>query len=1001
LAPPPSGRIGRYRIERRLGSGGMGVVYLGHDDRAGTLAAVKLIRPEYATDPRLRARLRREVAAAQRVPRFCTAAVLDFDVDTDPPWVATEYIDGPTLDTALLEHGRLTGPALATFAVGVAVALRAIHQQGVVHRDLKPSNILLSTIGPRVIDFGIARLDGADTPLTRTGSVVGTPAYMAPEQLRGDPVTAAVDVFAWAGVVTFAATGRAPFAGDLPLHAIVHDPPDLGDLAGPLRELVAAALAKDPAARPSTSDLVARLSLAVPAATTQVLATATTAPPPPSRPRRRTLRRRLAVAAAVVTALAVGLAGGAVALARGDDPPPAAPEQTRSRELAAESLAATGTDQRLAMQRALDAWAAGHTPEARSAVLAAYTLPYAGELGTEPGGQSVAVNPAGTIVAVGHSGGTVRLWDVATREPLGEPLAGHGSAVYRTEFSPDGRLLATASIEVDEAGEANGVRVWEVPSGRLVRVLPGMAAVAWLPDGRGLAATTTQDGPADEPEVGVWDPRSGERLTTIPATGLVVDLAVSPDGAWLAGGRDDGTARVWRLSDGQPIADISGHQEGVRVAFSPSNQLATVGAEGEIRVRDLPGSESRSLTEGEEPRTVGRLTFTQDGYLLATGGGPPIAWWETTGGRVGGELVGYDGTPFDVATSADGRLVAATGTDSPTVLWRRATFWRPHPDAVMDVGFAPDGSQLAMVSDQGVVRVWDPATGAVTDLGRHEGAGYSVAYAPDGTLATTAEDGTVRVHPPDGGQPAVLTAAEPLQAQEVVFSPDSRLLAVAASASLLDDQPERVYLWDIVARQPPRILHLDGGRAGALAFTADGARLLVATHTSQDGSGEVPARSELRVWRTEGLVEEPAIALGEEQVIDITVSPDGQTLAITGASRNVQLATLQTDQRLLGLDPAGELGDHPANVRQVAFSPDGRTLATITADEPVIRFWDIGTGALLASLTSHDPANNGIAFSPDGRSLASAGPDGFVGLWVVDPDDAISRICEVISHALC
>jgi hypothetical protein len=261
----------------------MGVVYLGHDDAAGVAAAVKVIRPEHAADPRFRARLRHEVTAARRVPRLCTAPVLAADLDAEPPWVATEYIDAPTLDAALLEHGRLRGAGLETFAAGVAVALREIHRYGVIHRDLKPSNILLSPLGPRVIDFGIARLEDSYTQLTRTGGVVGTPAYMAPEQLRGEPPTAAVDVFAWASVVAYAATGRPPFgAGTGVAHAIVYSEPDLGDLHQPLRDLVASAFHKHPTARPAAADLVARLAQAVPAATERVLAGATVLPPEPA-----------------------------------------------------------------------------------------------------------------------------------------------------------------------------------------------------------------------------------------------------------------------------------------------------------------------------------------------------------------------------------------------------------------------------------------------------------------------------------------------------------------------------------------------------------------------------------------------------------------------------------------------------------------------------------------------------------------------------------------------
>jgi hypothetical protein len=276
---PSSARIGHYRILRRLGAGGMGVVYLGYDDVAGIAAAVKVIRPEHASNPQFRARLRHEVAAARRVPRFCTASVLAGDLEADPPWVATEYIDAPTLDAALLERGRLPRAELETFAAGVAVALREIHRHGVIHRDLKPSNILLSPVGPRVIDFGIARVDDSLTHLTHPGGMVGTPAYMAPEQLRGEPATAAIDVFAWASVVAYAATGRPPFGtGGGAMHAVVFGEPDLGDLADPLRALVVAAFHKDPAARPSAAELVEGLSRAAAAATSQVLASATASP---------------------------------------------------------------------------------------------------------------------------------------------------------------------------------------------------------------------------------------------------------------------------------------------------------------------------------------------------------------------------------------------------------------------------------------------------------------------------------------------------------------------------------------------------------------------------------------------------------------------------------------------------------------------------------------------------------------------------------------------------
>ncbi|WP_067461528.1 protein kinase domain-containing protein [Actinomadura macra] len=254
------GQIGPYRVVDRLGEGGMGTVYVGLD-ASGRKVAIKVIRREYAADRQYRARFEAEVAAAQRVRPFCTAPVLDADPGAEPPYLVTEFVNGPSLDDAVAKDGALRGADLEAVAVGIATALTAIHDAGVVHRDLKPSNVLLSTFGPRVIDFGIARsLDG--TRLTATGGIVGTPAFMAPEQLHGLGATPASDVFAWGATVAFAARGGPCFGGDsIPaiIHQIVSCDPDLGGLSGTLLEAVRGALAKDPAARPSAQALLDRL----------------------------------------------------------------------------------------------------------------------------------------------------------------------------------------------------------------------------------------------------------------------------------------------------------------------------------------------------------------------------------------------------------------------------------------------------------------------------------------------------------------------------------------------------------------------------------------------------------------------------------------------------------------------------------------------------------------------------------------------------------------------
>ncbi|WP_261563338.1 serine/threonine-protein kinase, partial [Frankia tisae] len=258
-------QVGPYRLLRRLGAGGMGTVYLGVNP-AGGQVAVKLIRPDLARLAEFRARLKQEADNARRVARFCTAAVLDVDINAEQPYLITEFVDGPTLAEAVAGRGPLSSAELHQLAVSMTTALMAIHRAGIVHRDLKPSNILLSRLGPKVIDFGIARaLDTATRlDLDRYGAdhQMGTPAFMAPEQARGEPVTSAADVFAWGGVLIYAGTGRYPFGGGSTpglLFRTVNEPPALDGFEDSLRPLVEEAMRKVAADRPRAEELYARL----------------------------------------------------------------------------------------------------------------------------------------------------------------------------------------------------------------------------------------------------------------------------------------------------------------------------------------------------------------------------------------------------------------------------------------------------------------------------------------------------------------------------------------------------------------------------------------------------------------------------------------------------------------------------------------------------------------------------------------------------------------------
>ncbi|MFE0805028.1 protein kinase [Streptomyces sp. NPDC058812] len=271
--------VGPYRLLGRLGSGGMGRVYLGRS-AGGRTVAVKIVHPHFALDEEFRARFRREVDAARRVGGAWTAPVLDADPEARVPWVATAYAAGPSLTAAVADGGPLPAHSVRALGAGLGEALAAVHELGLVHRDVKPSNVLLTLDGPLLIDFGIVRATGGTSrtesgggtaSLTSTGVSIGSPGYMSPEQILGRGVTGAADVFSLGAVLAFAAMGAPPFPGDSSaalLYKVVHEEPQLGALDGgtggatdaELRDLVAACLAKDPAARPSPGEVARRLA---------------------------------------------------------------------------------------------------------------------------------------------------------------------------------------------------------------------------------------------------------------------------------------------------------------------------------------------------------------------------------------------------------------------------------------------------------------------------------------------------------------------------------------------------------------------------------------------------------------------------------------------------------------------------------------------------------------------------------------------------------------------
>ncbi|MBE3203587.1 serine/threonine-protein kinase [Parafrankia sp. CH37] len=257
LTPQDPREISGYRLRARIGTGGMGAVYLSYTP-GGRPLALKVARPEFASDPEFRRRFEKEVAIAQRVQGLYTAPVIDSDAQAPRPWMATAYVAAPSLAVAVARQGPLPVESVLVLIAGVAEALQSIHVAGVIHRDLKPGNVILAADGPRVIDFGISRaVEASSVRLTRTGEPVGTPAFMAPEQIRGKALDTSGDVFSLGATAYYAATGELPFGADVAVfHRIVNEQPDWDSCPEQIRGILERCLEKDPAARPTPTDLI-------------------------------------------------------------------------------------------------------------------------------------------------------------------------------------------------------------------------------------------------------------------------------------------------------------------------------------------------------------------------------------------------------------------------------------------------------------------------------------------------------------------------------------------------------------------------------------------------------------------------------------------------------------------------------------------------------------------------------------------------------------------------
>ena len=543
-APTDPGQVGHYRVVALLGSGGMGRVYLGLDP-SGFPAAVKVVRAEYAYDPGFRERFARELELAQRVHGNYTPRVLAADTSGQTPWLATEYVMGPSLQDLVQDTGTLPEDSVRFMGRGIAQALERVHATGLVHRDLKPGNVMVSAAGPQVIDFGIARAM-EDSRGAEEERIAGTPGYMAPEAVNGEETGPAADVFALGGVLVHALTGSGPFGDGHPsavLYRISNLEPDLDGVPASLRGIITACLEKDPTRRPNAAQVLQALggptapasssaAWLPPAAAARIdgvaheYETAVRSARVPGG--KGTLGRHLLIVGAATLALSM-VGGIGVWAARdaglvGSGPASAAPEgepEVPRRDVCdpAEHLA----------------------PEFTGAANEEMTAP-----NDDEGMFHTGFSNDGEVLAVAGTGG-VALWGWREQEELARIEAEIAPMYGHPRFSPDDCLLSYASDD--------GAYVYSLESGEVTVLSEGydVGSVAFTPDGAQLVVGN-QDSQVDS-GVLVYDVETGELAATYTDGGrTVMSVAVSTDGGHIAAQDVLNNATVWDTGTDEVVA---------------------------------------------------------------------------------------------------------------------------------------------------------------------------------------------------------------------------------------------------------------------------------------------------------------------------------------------------------------------------------------------------------------------------------------------------------------